>query len=220
MIEVLEKTAGELTLEELENLLNNKKEEANVQANQKRKAYEDTKNSVIIDLCQKALGLNAALKAFKKQAFEDLGALYELLQEYSKRHSDGKGNFTVETQDGTYKIEFSRQNLGFFDERADQGERHIIDFVNSQFSGDPTTKKLITSLLERSKDKLDIKLVQKLYAMEADYQDNNWKEGIKLLKESWTPSNTKDYIRFFRKVNTAWVSIDINFSSIKWEALA
>jgi hypothetical protein len=51
--------------------------------------------------------------------------------------------------------------------------------------------------------------------MEERFIAPNWVEGIKLLKESWTVSDTKDYITFEEKdKNNKWVNINLNFSSI------
>lgn len=204
----------QLTDEQLENLLKQRQAKKASELNEKRASYESLKETTLADLCQRAIGISSELAYFKAKAFGDMQALYALLQEYSARHSDGEGNFSIESADGNFKIEYSRQGRGGFDERSVQAEKHIIDFVNKQFAGDPTTRKLIMSLLERKKGALDINLVQKLYSMENDYQDENWQHGIRLLKESWNDSESKDYIRFKRKVKTEWKLINLNFASI------
>jgi hypothetical protein len=217
MIDTLElsKPASELTLAQLEALFNAKKEQERNENIKKRKDYEQLRDETALKLVGKAVALADAIKDFKVEVFSDMSGLYELLKEYSNRHADGKGNFTIESSDGTYKIEFTRQTLGSFDERADQAEKHIIDFVNSHFAGDEKTKEFITGLLERSKGKFDVKQVQKLYAMEASYTDPNWLEGIRLFKEAWKLSETKDYTRFFIKYKSEWKAVNLNFSSIK-----
>lgn len=214
MTEVMEKTANELTLAELEQLMAQKKAEENNQVKKAREQYEGLKENIILDLVPAAKALSEQLDRFKVKAFSDMDALYELLCSYSKRHADGKGNFSIEIPEGM-KISYKRQDTGFFDERSQQAERHIIDFVNSQYKDDDATKDLITSLLERKKGKLDIRLVQKLYSMENSFDDTNWREGIKLLKESWTASETKSYISFeVKNENKEWISINLNFASI------
>lgn len=207
----------QLTDEQLEAMLADRKRKKEEAESLKRQSYETLKEETISNLVEMALNVNTALVAFKSAAFQEMKALYSILKEYSKRHEDGEGNFTIENAENNLKIVYSRQNQGYFDERANQAEKHIIDFVNSQFAGDPRTKKLITGLLERKKGALDIKLVQKLYKMEADYDDQNWKDGIKLLKESWKDSDSKDYIRFFTKQNGEYKLINLSFSSIALE---
>nr|BFF39042.1 hypothetical protein BACY1_08470 [Tenacibaculum mesophilum] len=178
-----------------------------------RKAYKDLKEGTINKLCKRACEIHGTLAAFKTEAFEDMQSLYTILQEYSSRHADGKGNFKIENED--FRISYKRQGKATFDERSLQAEKHIIDFLNSRYSGDQDTKDLIMSLLERKNGDLDINLIQKLYQMEDRFNDKNWERGIELLKESYKYSHSKDYIRFERKTETGEFSpIVLQFSKI------
>lgn len=209
----LNKPVSELTAEELETVLSAKRAEDNAKKSKLKQDYEALKHDLIMQLVPKAAYLSGALKDFKKEAFQSMDSLYELLCSYSKRHAEGKGNFSIEL-DNNMRISYSCQTQGYFDERSTQAEKHIIDFVNKQFADEPKTKKLITSLLERKKGHLDIKLVQKLYAMENEFEDNNWIEGIKLLKESWTDSESKSYIRFEVKMENEWKPIILDYAKL------
>lgn len=201
----------QLSAEQLEAALAQKKEAERLEREEKRKTYESLKGETIDELSPIAEDLSLQLQRFKDKTFAQLGTLYELLQDYSNRHKDGKGNFQIENQD--FKILFKRQGKGTFDERSHQAEKHIIDFVNSKFENDIDTKDLIMSLLERKKGDLDIQLVQKLYSMEDRFDDENWREGIRLLKESYSYNHSKDYVSFFKKGrNNEWEGINLNFS--------
>lgn len=181
--------------------------------NKQRENYEELKNEVIEELCNAALDLNEQLKNFKTAAFGNMQTLYTMLQEYSSRHADGKGNFRVEY--GDKRVSYKRQGKATFDERSHQAEKHIIDFVNTKFENDVDTKDLVMSLLERKKGELDVNLVQKLYQMENRFQDENWKRGIELLKESYSYSHSKDYISFeYRNENGEWLPINLQFSNV------
>lgn len=178
-----------------------------------RNDYEGLKKDVVVNLCNKAIRVNKILKWFKNQSFSDMQTLYEMLKEYSNRHKDGKGNFQVEHEN--FRVSYKRQGKPHFDERSHQAEKHIIDFVNTKFENDVDTKDLVMSLLERKKGELDINLVQKLYAMENRFQDENWKRGIELLKESYSYSHSKDYIGFETKNEKGeWQTINLQFSNI------
>lgn len=178
-----------------------------------KKDYESLKKGVVIDLCKGATEINETLKIFKQKAFSDMQTVYEMLKEYSNRHKDGKGNFQLEHEN--FRVSYKRQGKPHFDERSHQAEKHIIDFVNTKFENDVDTKDLVMSLLERKKGELDINLVQKLYAMENRFQDENWKRGIELLKESYSYSHSKDYIGFETKNEKGeWQTINLQFSNI------
>lgn len=214
-METAVETAKEMTDEQLEQLLNERRARKVAIENEKRSAYEALKESMIYDLVTTALELQKQVQAFKNKSFEDMRTVYDLLKEYANRSEDDKGNFQIISKDGTKKILFSRQDSGFFDERSKQAERHIIDFVNAQFADELATKDLISSLLERKRGNLDIKLVQKLYAMEDRFDSENWKQGLKLLKESWQSGDSKFYVNFYVKnENDEWKHVNINFSSL------
>lgn len=201
------------TVAELERELAEARQAEQAQKEEQRKQYEEIKAQTVVELCTSAMNLNVFLSDFKKLAFNSLQTLYAMLQEYSSRHADGKGNFRLEHEN--YRVSYKRQGKATFDERSIQAEKHIIDFVNGKFQEDIDTRDLIMSLLERKKGELDINLVQKLYAMENRFNDDNWKRGIELLKESYKYSHSKDYVSFeIRGENGEWNPINLQFSNI------
>jgi len=202
-----------LTEEELEAALAEKRAAKAEEREKKRVQLEALKMDVIKAISDGALSLHKSMQAFKKDAFESMNSYYDLLQDYSDRARDGKGNFTIESD--AYRIKFRNQTIKGFDERADQAEKHIIDFVNHQWQGDESTRELIMSLLERKAGALDIDNVQKLYKLEDRFDNENWIRGLQLLKESYTTTNTKSYIQIEEKDgNGGWNPIVLNFASI------
>ena len=78
---------------------------------------------------------------------------------------------------------------------------------------------LIKALLERnaSTGKLDPRSVQRLYRYEDHFQDEDWKEAIRLFKKAYTMEGTKAYMQFFWKdiaEDNAWNTVVLNFSSV------
>ncbi len=178
-----------------------------------KQAYEKLKEDTLNLLGEKSEKLNGLMIDFKAEAFDSMQTLYDLLQEYSSRHADGKGNFKIEND--RFKISYKRQGKATFDERSSQAEKHIIEFLNTRYTGDEDTKDLISSLLERKNGDLDINLIQKLYKMEDRFDDKNWKRGIELLKESYRYSHSKDYITFEKKNEAGELTpIVLQFSKI------
>jgi len=200
----------ELSTADLQAILDERLLREKEQRDAERTSYETLKSETVTKLGTRAALLHDTLKEFKELAFSEAESLYQLLQQYSKRHADGKGSFTVQNVDGSIKMTLKKQELGKFDERSVQAEKHIKDFISKKFNADDDAKDMIMGILERKKGYLDIKQIQRLYAMENRFDDPNWKEGIKLLKESWQPSESKDYITFI--VNGLPVILD--FASI------
>lgn len=204
---------SQVTPEQLQAELEKRNAEALGKKENQRIAYEALKASTIMSLATDALLMHEKLKYFKEKAFLEMQTIWEMLKDYSSRHADGKGNFRLEHD--KFRISYKRQGRASFDERSHQAEKHIIDFINSKFEQDIDKKDLVMSLLERKKGELDINLVQKLYAMENRFQDENWKRGIELLKESYSFSHSKDYIGFeMKSENGEWQTINLQFSNL------
>lgn len=200
------------TEEELERLLTEKREASRLLKEKQRNDYETLKNETVTELCQEAMECSEALKTFKTKSFESMQAFYVLMQEYGKHRTGGKGTFKIEHNG--FRIEYARQETGTFDERSLLAEQHIIDFINSSFDGNEKTRKLIMLALERKKGNLDTKQVQKLHSMEDDFDNESWREGLRLFKESFFRTHTKDYIRFYmRNENNKWEQINLQYSN-------
>jgi hypothetical protein len=211
----MEVDINNLSSSELEALLEKKKQEEKQKQEESRKAYEAMRNALVDKLTQKARELSGAIEAFNKEAFDELNALAELMREHAKsKRGKGKGNFTIDNADITRRIEFNRHQKGRFDERSAEAESLILEFVKKRFDADPAAQKMITSLLERKSGSLDIKLIQKLYAMENNFDDADWRNGIRLMKESWVDTNTKDYVRFYTmNEKGAWEGVLLDFAN-------
>ncbi|MFK7113345.1 DUF3164 family protein [Flavobacterium oreochromis] len=183
------------------------------EAETRRLNYESIKNATVSELCNKALQLSKSIASFKKESFDEMKALHEILKDYSQRHANGLGNFRVKY--GNFRVNYKKQGRPTFDEKSTEAEGFIKDFVTSKFENDDDVKDLIISLLERKNGEFDINLIQKLYKMEDRFDDVNWKKGIKLMKESYSYEFSKDYVTFEQKGKDGkWEQIPLSFSNI------
>jgi len=215
----LSKPANELSAAELKALLADRESEEQNQRIQKRKDYEVLRDSTVNELVGGAMHFNGVLKGFKTNAYNDLEAMYKLLQEHSSRHEKGKGTFTIENSESTMKVQFKRHDATMFDERATQAEKYILEFLTDEFGDDSESdprNKLIKKLLERKKGKVDKDNVLLLAGMKDDFPNANWHKGIDLYLESIVPAHTKYYAQFYYRdsVDDAWLSIVLDFAKL------
>lgn len=212
----INKPANECSEEELQALLAQKSNAKNAEKLAKRKAYESLRDETVTAMVEKANAFKDILKAFKATSWAELETLYKMLQEHSSRHTDGKGSFTLETSDKLFKVQYKRQDNTRFDERADQAEAHILDFLTAQFGDDSPTSKLVRRLMERRKGKLDKDRVLQLLSMRNDFDNEHWRKGIELLEESIVPAETKYYAQFSIRNDEAaeWQNIVLDFAKL------
>lgn len=200
-METLTKPANELSTADLEALLEQRKAAEATERQQARLNYEQLRDDTILKLVAAAQAISGTIKDFKAHCNGELGSLYKLLQEHSSRHTDGKGSFTLETTDKLFRVIYRRQESTRFDERATQAERHILDFLTSQFGDDSPTSKLVRRLLERKKGQMDKDAVLQLISMKDEFTNENWRKGIELLAESIVPGETRYYTQFQMRFN-------------------
>lgn len=209
------KPIEEMSVAEVEAILEKKRNAAAANENAERNAYLNLRESTINELFTGALHLHTEIVAFKDKATVGLTTIYELLKVHSKRRENYKGNFSIVSEDQTKKIDFRFQEFGSFDERASEAVKHIYDFIREKFQGDQDAKLLIENLLKVKKGQLDVRRVQELYAMENNFNHSSWKLGLKLLKESFQVKDSKTYINFYQKdAQGQWELLPLNFSNI------
>lgn len=213
------KAATELSIEEMEELLKEKKAEQQQQAKQKRDAYEAERNEMVYHLGAKALHIAEEMEVLKRHSMKKLLAFRNTMLEYGdlRGGENNKGSFEVKNE--RFKIQFSSQVVKKYDERALLAEAKINEFLTTFVK--KRDKKLfdfISSLLKRKEEtgEFDHDLISRLYARENDFDDPNWKEGLKLFKESYSPTNTARYIRFSVALpNGGWENIILDFAKIQ-----
>ena len=209
----------EMSTEQLEKLLAERKKSERLEAQKKKEQYERSRNVMIHHQVSAAIRLRDDLKAFKEQAFGTMLKFYEEMLAYGDVKKDGKGNFQLISDDQQYKIIFANQIKAGFDERAEMAEAKLKEFLNT------TVKKrdlglhgIIMGLLERNEvsGAFDIKLINRLVQMEDKFDDVNWKDAIRLFKESYQEQGTSSYIRFYERDNAqqSWTLINLNLASV------
>lgn len=219
--EVLEPKAiidlSKCTAEELEAALQSKKE-AEKRAEEKKKAqYEDERNDLVDLISKNVKSIHDTLKQFKEELHVKMDEQAARLSEYGAIRSNSKGGFSILSKDGNFKITRVRATEPVWDERSTKAIELVEDFLSS------TVKKhnkklyeiLITFISRNQNGDLEYQKVMNLVAHEDKYSDSRWKEGLKLIKESYSV-HLRAYQYEFKQKNAqgSWVTVPINFTSL------
>lgn len=215
--ELANKQVSELSTEELDQLLNERKRKAAAELARKEQNYLKAKDELVNELVHDALGIWEVLKEFKDKSFERLKQHYEVMKEFGDVRDGHKGSFQLKSIDGEYKVEFSRQVIKEFDERAELAAEHLNGFLASRVKKRSLADyNMIKGFIEKKNDKFDVSLVGRLFQMEDNYDDPAWKKAIELFKASYVEVDTAHYVRFFKRnaQNGAFENINLNIASI------
>lgn len=214
---LLKRPINELSAEEMEAVLNHKRKmEADRQEKEKR-AYEAERDSDMGELIALALEVESKSYLLKKLTHAKMEKHQEKLNEYGKIRSNSKGGFSLMHSDKTIRIKRRRDTQPTWDERSTKALELIHAFLYD------TVKKrdkdlfemLIGFLVKNKKGDLDYASVMNLLSHETRFDDPRWKEGLRLLKQSYS-NFLKGYQYDFEKQNEEgkFERIELNFSAL------
>jgi len=205
------------TVAELEEkLANAKKAEFKKQENEK-KEYESKRDQKVAQGIATAKTLFKEMLEFKQWCHTEMDEQEKRLTEYGKIRKNSKGGFSVKNTQQNECITRMRATEPVWDERATKAVELIKDFL-----GDAIKKRdvdlyeiLIGFLQKNKKGELEFSSVMELYKYENKYNDERWKEGLRLIKESYSNHLKGFGYEFkYRGEDGKWQNIILTFASI------
>lgn len=165
------------------------------------KPIDRTRDELVNELAQKALSMRTALLEFKAGVFAEIAAFVDLsAEQYGVNFGGKKGNITLYSYDGRYKVLIAIAERMVFDERL-QAAKHLIDeciIAWSQSSRDEI-KVLVQSAFDTDKEgKINTGRVLGLRRL--DIQDEKWLRAMSAIGESLQVVGSKEYVRFYERV--------------------
>jgi hypothetical protein len=217
MIQTLNAPVNQLSTFELEKLLKSRKAAEMKQLEIEKQAYENSRNEKIAAIIAKATTLSVELENFKQLCHNQMDEQALKLSEYGRIRSNSKGGFSICDSDDSMKIKRRRDTEPVWDERSAKAITLIKDFLADTIKKrDVKLHEILLSFLERNANgDLEYSRVMDLYKHEDKFDDARWKEGLRLIKESFS-NHLKGYGYEFKQKdqNGHWQSISLNFSSL------
>jgi hypothetical protein len=151
-------------------------------------------------IAAEALEMRDTLAAFKRKLRDDIYAFVDLsFQQYGKRYGGGKGNITLTSYDGKYRLIVAMNETIVFDERL-QAAREIIGGCLDKWSDGarPEIRLLVNDAFKVDKTgKVSATRVLGLRRLEIN--DPDWQNAMRAVSESVQVSGSKQYLRFYER---------------------
>jgi hypothetical protein len=166
----------------------------------KIKPIDKDRHHVVWDLCEQAKKASAALAGFKLAsmlAVEEFVA--RSLAQYDARHGGKKGNITLISFDGRYKIVRAMQENLVFDERLQVAQSLIAECIGTWSKGsNDNIKVLVNQAFQVDKSgSINTGRVLGLRALKID--DPKWLKAMTAISASTKTVSTKAHIRFYER---------------------
>lgn len=148
------------------------------------------------------LDLQARVRALKRRAFAEMAALAEVAaQQHGVTLGGDKGNMTIRTFNGKYKIERSVQEFIVFDENVMAAKQLLDEFVAEKTDGvDPDLVVVLDRTFKRGEDgRLSVQRLTELLTY--GIRHPKWAKAMDIINEAMRVGGTRNYVRLHRRVD-------------------
>lgn len=161
------------------------------------------RDKLVREIVAKALDLSNALAKFKGAAFGDIEAFVELSAEQygvKLRGAAGKGNLSLSSFDGRYKVVRAVSESITFDERLVAAKALIDECITDWAAGSrPEIHALINNAFQVDKaGKINTGRVLGLRRLEIN--DARWQQAMQAIGEAVQVTGSKQYVRVLERV--------------------
>lgn len=164
------------------------------------KEIDKTRDELVCEFAQSALALQSQMRGFKNKVFDDVAAFVSLSAEkYNVKMGGQKGNITLYSFDGKYKIQVAVADHIRFDERIHAAKAQIDECLH-EWSSDarPELRSLIDNAFHVDKEG-NLSTARILSLRRVDIQDERWTQAMQAIADSVQIVGSKDYIRFYER---------------------
>lgn len=166
----------------------------------KVKPVDKDRHQVVLQLIAEAYSASATLAAFKLTAMQAVQEFVDRsLSEYSAKWGGLKGNVTLTSYDGKYKVVRQIQEHIVFDERL-QAAKTLIDGCITRWSKGSNAN--IKAIVNRAfaVDKAGLISTGKVLSLRSlDIEDPEWDQAMRAIGDSMQVVSTKAYLRFYER---------------------
>jgi hypothetical protein len=164
------------------------------------KPIDKARDQLVKELMVKAITVKSTLVDFKKATFADIAAFIDLsLEQYDTKLGGKKGNVTLFSFDGKYKVQFAVSENIQFDERL-QAAKSLIDECITEWSqgSSPEIQVLVQDAFKTDSEG-NLNHGRILGLRRLDITDERWKRAMQAIGESVQVVGSKQYVRFYQR---------------------
>jgi len=180
------------------------------------KPIDLARDELVIELVDKAKAISKALSAFKAGAFGDIKAFVEMSAEQYKATIGGKkGNVTLLSFDGRYKIVHAVQDSIKFDERL-QAARALIDECAAEWTQDARSEvRVLVNEAFRTDKVGEISTGRVLALRRLEISDLRWQRAMQAISDAVQVVGSKSYVRIYERIGDSdqYASIPLDIAS-------
>lgn len=181
------------------------------------KPIDKERDELVQAIVRKAETVHSVLKDFKAEVFGDIAAFVELsAEQYGAKTGGKKGNVTLYSFDGQYKVQRAVSETLQFDERI-QGAKSLIEECLQDWTAGSRDE--LKTIIDRAfdVDKEGNLNTNKILALRrVDIKDDRWRRAMDAISDSVQVIGSKSYIRVYKRIGNTdkYAPISLDLASI------
>lgn len=201
-----------------------KADKAKKEAEERRKAARVTYQQVVDEELAQAVPelrrLSQDIRTVKDTVFSNFRTVLEMKAEVVGFKEDGQFSHTFTNSESNLRLTLGVNTVDGWGDMVETGIAMVRKYIES-LATDEKTKALVNTVLRlMSKDKqgnLNASRVLQLERMADESNNDQFKEGVKIIKESYMPTETRRYIRAqYRDETTGgWRNIPLSITDVE-----
>lgn len=179
--------------------------------------HDKLRDQVARDLAGQALLIRDSLCRFKGQALADIADLIALSAEkYGVKLGGKKGNVSIVTYDGQFKIERAMADRLTFTEEILAAKELIDQCIRKWSEGADQHLRVLVDRAFRANKQGQIKTGDVLSLLRVEIDDPDWKMAMEALKDSIQVNGTAIYVRVYQRVGDTdrYEPINLNIAAV------
>lgn len=180
------------------------------------KPIDKLRDETVYQAAQKVIALNKTMKAEKEALF---ALVYDFLElsanEYETQYGGKKGNVSLPSFDGRYKVQIAMSDNIVFDERL-QIAKNLIDECIGEWSAGSATEimALVNDAFQVDKEG-KVSTYRVLGLRRHDFDHPKWLKAMEAIADAMQVTSTTEYIRMYeRNEHGKYVQIPLDFSKV------
>lgn len=180
----------------------------------KVKDIDKLRHQVVTDLCVMAKASSAALGKFKLDAMQEVAALVSTsMEQYGVKSGGTKGNVTLVSFDGKYKLVRQMQDHIVFGEQLMAAKELIDECVQEWSEGANDNIRVLVGHAFQTDKEGKINTGRVLALRRLAIKDEKWQQAMQAIADSMQTASTKPYIRFYERMDATGeyrpISLDV-----------
>jgi hypothetical protein len=151
-------------------------------------------------IADEAMKMKGVLAAFKERIRDDIYTFVEIsAEQYGKKWGGKKGNITLTTYDGKYRLVVSMDDQITFDERLQIARELIGDCIEKWSEGSRGEIRILVQDAFQVDKTGKISTARVLGLRRLEITDPDWQKAMTAITESIQISGSKQYLRFYER---------------------